>query len=346
MWPNQGEKPVINDVFRIYNPPAVSSCGTCPVSYSSSYDAAALFYNPYQHPANPARTITGAIIDQDGNAIKDVFLGGHTFVSDNGTPPPTTWDDIYDYHYTFTDENGHFEIIPYDYILPFDGEIVNIHISAAGAERLNYGWCCNTIPTNHIINCTLNQVNFTYDATINNIIVPATVTRNFKGYNSLTASNITIQANANSNFTARNDVHLMSEFNANTGSEVHIFCSPTISDCSDFSSFIMQYRIANDDLTESISEKEIELNFNGSSEIAWLKIYPNPNSGSFNVSLISKNNQKITTIKIVDVIGKEINTACVNASNYTFDLNDQPKGLYFLQVESSSQSFFKKIIIQ
>ncbi|MBL7915598.1 MAG: T9SS type A sorting domain-containing protein [Bacteroidia bacterium] len=342
-----GEKPVINNVFRVYQAPSdITTCDNCPVNYSSTYNPNLVYYNPFQHPVNSLNTVKGTITDQDGNPVKDAFIGGHTFVSDNGTPPPNTNDDIYDYHYTFTDENGYFEIIPYDFILPFDGEIANIHISAAGSERLNYGWCCNTIPTSHIINSTLNQLNFKYDAIINNISVPTTFTRNFKGYNTLTASNITIQSNANSNFTARNEVHLVSEFNANKFSEVHIFCSQTNSDCSDFSSFIMQYRIAKEDLTISKSEKEIEIDFHGTSEKPWLKIYPNPNGGSFNVSLISNDNQKMTTIKIMDVMGKEIERVLINASNYTFQLNDQPKGLYFLQLYSSNQSFFHKIIIQ
>jgi len=48
----------------------------------------------------------------------------------------------------------------------------------------------------------------------------------------------------------------------------------------------------------------------------------------------------------MDVVGKVISTALINESNYTFNLNDKPKGVYFLQVESSNQTFFKKIIIQ
>ena len=88
-------------------------------------------------------------------------------------------------------------------------------ISAVGAERLNwgvYGW--NPIaPDNNLGTVTLHQYTLDYDVSLNGITVDSG-SQNFRDGIRLTASNLTIDSGASSELTARDDIHINSEFEA------------------------------------------------------------------------------------------------------------------------------------
>ncbi len=78
-----------------------------------------------------------------------------------------------------------------------------------------------------------------------------------------------------------------------------------------------------------------------------LQIYPNPSNGTFdlNYSLINIEN---STIKIVDVLGKEVYSDMLNPNDQskTISLTHVESGLYFLTFENSNGSVTRKITIQ
>jgi len=346
------KQPTVNN-FRNYTP---GITGSCPVDYSSTYNINKLYYNPYQHPSNPTKTITGTITDQNSTPIpiKDAYLLAWTDLGWTFDPTPPNPQFIWhsDLHYTFSDNNGYFEVIPYANILypaidiypAGTGNIVNITMSAAGAERINYGWCCNNITSN--ISCTLNKVN--YDVSINNHTVSNGTSENFQAKNTLTTSNIVIQSGATAEFKATNEIHLLPGFDAESGSDVHIYCTPVFLDCSNYSSFQMQ-RQANPYVTQSVETeitKEIEVNFKKINIENSLSVFPNPNSGIFTVELTGGDTiEKIHSITILDMMNRIIETHAINEKTYKLDLSSQPKGIYIIKVNDSSKTYNQKIII-
>ncbi len=125
MWPpnSADEKPVAS-IFRNYlnptthQPPAIGS-SVLPSGFNPA--------DPYDHnvpAAQLANTISGTVIDQDGNAIENAVLVGATYIMfDIGSTDPN----VYDLHYVYSDFNGHFEIIPYDFSVHGHVELMAWH---------------------------------------------------------------------------------------------------------------------------------------------------------------------------------------------------------------------------
>ena len=74
-----------------------------------------------------------------------------------------------------------------------------------------------------------------------------------------------------------------------------------------------------------------------------ISIYPNPSNGIFTI-----NNEQLTinNLTITDITGKTIKQFTIFNSQFTINLNNQPDGIYFLNIETENGSFVKKLIIQ
>ena len=73
-----------------------------------------------------------------------------------------------------------------------------------------------------------------------------------------------------------------------------------------------------------------------------ISIYPNPTTGIFTIT----STEKISSIKITNVIGEEIFTSAINHQTSTIDLSSQSKGIYFIKLFSEKGIETKKIILQ
>jgi hypothetical protein len=78
-----------------------------------------------------------------------------------------------------------------------------------------------------------------------------------------------------------------------------------------------------------------------------LKVTPNPTTGKFNVILNGLNAGKVE-IKILDASGREVDSKSVNINGaqvqVPFNLESKPKGLYFINVVSNSDTLRDKVI--
>lgn len=74
-------------------------------------------------------------------------------------------------------------------------------------------------------------------------------------------------------------------------------------------------------------------------------VFPNPNTGVFSLQL--DQGTQAATLRIVDVLGKEVSGSITPVSNIRvdFDLSDEPEGLYFLLIESDGKKFNSKIVV-
>jgi BspA type Leucine rich repeat region (6 copies)/Secretion system C-terminal sorting domain len=70
-----------------------------------------------------------------------------------------------------------------------------------------------------------------------------------------------------------------------------------------------------------------------------VKVYPNPSTGIFNISI-----QEDASVEVHDMLGKVIYTNKVKSGNSTIDISNYQSGMYLLQVETENGSVTKKII--
>jgi hypothetical protein len=84
-------------------------------------------------------------------------------------------------------------------------------------------------------------------------------------------------------------------------------------------------------------------------EDASVKIFPNPNNGEFEIILSGMQNQKISEIKVYDLLGQEVysakETAPGNTGNKKLMLSGLSNGSYLVTVTSEERTFKSKIII-
>ncbi len=344
------ERQAASSVFYNYLTP--SSTGIPPLVASFS-GPSPVYYNPFSHPAAGTYTVTGNVSDQNG-PIPDAVVTGNS-------PIGTNINGIYwVQHYTFTDANGDFNLIPYDYDpSPPINPLVNIlQISAVGTDRIERGnnnthtdAGTNTNPTLIGIcsgsGCSNNFVltrnlNFQNDVFVNNVTVNSG-TQNFPGGNTLTTLNtVTVQSGAVSDFTAREEIHVNSGFHAENGSETHIFIAETFPDCPAFSSY-RNTSASTDNGDSNNGNSEIELKFLPAKNQFGFSVYPNPGKDIFNIEIID--NETINPqyqVKIMDLIGRFVYTSAQSVPLFSLNLSSLSKGIYYIQINSKIQ----KLIIQ
>ena len=85
------------------------------------------------------------------------------------------------------------------------------------------------------------------------------------------------------------------------------------------------------------------------SSIENLTIYPNPSRDVFNISFISEEKQNLR-VRILNVIGEEVYKEDLQQfiGEYTkqIDLKENPKAIYFLEIETEKGIINKRLILQ
>ncbi len=75
-----------------------------------------------------------------------------------------------------------------------------------------------------------------------------------------------------------------------------------------------------------------------------LTVFPNPSTGIFTLNL---NNLPNATLSVTDALGHCLwRKDCKDKNTQQIDLSSQPKGIYFLEVNSQGQRSVKKISLQ
>ena len=94
--------------------------------------------------------------------------------------------------------------------------------------------------------------------------------------------------------------------------------------------------------TTDISTSKSEILINESA----INVYPNPNAGTFNVSFSLNKSEKVN-IKVVNNLGEIIytqsNRKAKGSYNNTINLNSQPDGIYYIDVEVGER-YYSEII--
>lgn len=334
-------------VFSTLPTPAINNC-TPPSNYLDPENCK--LFNPTKNNA-----ITGTLKDNNGNFIKGGVLQALNWLETDLGDPLDSLDDeyIHTWLYDYAEDNGDFEIIPYNYTNIGDDRIIYVRGSAPGAEKFEtpewippYGWTDIQItPTNLLPSLTtLNRVNFGYDGTFDGETILQTEQKDLKGWNSVTVNNTTIDGT--SDITAREEININSEFHASNTSEVHIFPSDAFIECGIITTFT---RLASNnspippETEQSSALKKIEINFTKNLPPDFL-ITPNPSNGNFQLEILNSA-EVITTITIKSILGNELQKFQSSEQNISLDLHNLPKGIYLVEVMIVNKKIVKKLII-
>lgn len=78
-------------------------------------------------------------------------------------------------------------------------------------------------------------------------------------------------------------------------------------------------------------------------DINEILVFPNPTNGTLNVALTAKEN---TSVDIYNVVGKLIYSSGIkNTQLFTIDINNQPNGVYFVNIKSGNSVTTKKVLL-
>jgi hypothetical protein len=173
------------------------------------------------------------------------------------------------------------------------------------------------------LNCCPDLVTFS-GTTWNNL------TEDFKAMDEIIIDNCKVESGNNLTFKAGSKITLTSGTCINTGNNVSIFYTNDICDWD------------NKEIIKDFSDIDKIADIESVSELAGkIRIFPNPNSGSFNLDTdlpIQKEN-----IHLYDLMGKEIEFAY---SNQSIDLLSQYKGVLIVHINVRDEIVIKRIVIK
>ena len=332
--------------------PAPAAC-TGPTAY---YDDP---YHQGDFNTDAATYVIGFIQDQDGRPLLNAAVLALNWLetTDPYNTPGDPKDDKYDHSwiYTFADGNtsgNNFTVKPYAPNHPNDPRIVYMVISSTGASKQELGqpypWTDVGMNTN-VGTVVLNKIYFEYDAQINNTTVTtSSLQQNYNGWNTLTATNVTIQSGVISDWKARQEVNLQADFNAQSGSEVHIYTGETFAECPDYTGFARVAQTpANDNSNYKIPpNKGIELTFVKTGKTKPdAEIIPNPATGLFVIKMLNVGDASQTTVSIKNMVGKQLRKIIFAGSEYKMDMSHEARGIYMVEITTDKNRILKKLVI-
>jgi hypothetical protein len=178
-----------------------------------------------------------------------------------------------------------------------------------------------------------------------NLIIPNGETDCFNAFDTITVAGtdpVVIQSGASANFIAGQSIRFLPGFHAHAGSTVNAWISTTGDFCETLAgeSPIMA--------APPLVEKSIEINEDEKEEKNIVRqgivVYPNPNSGHFNIRLNNINSE--TRVLIFNTMGQRVYDAGISGQQHAVELPDIQRGIYFVKAINNKEQFDQKIVIQ
>ena len=76
-----------------------------------------------------------------------------------------------------------------------------------------------------------------------------------------------------------------------------------------------------------------------------ISVYPNPTSGKFNISVSSDLNVQSISVRVLDQMGRIVFEGENLSKNSSFDLSNNQRGIYFMEVKTQNKVTVKKIVV-
>ena len=159
----------------------------------------------------------------------------------------------------------------------------------------------------------------------------------------------TVEAGQSSEYVAHKTIRLLPGFHAKAGSNFSARIEPCI-DCESRSNPTSPYFTTNKQINEDIYTNTYETTPSPEKyqqhpvKNKEINIYPNPNDGTFTITT-NFNPQEIISIKVFNILGQFVYQQ-EGFQNNTIQMLHSAKGMYWIEVTSTTQNFIKKIIVQ
>jgi hypothetical protein len=315
--------------------PNFSSC-TKPDYY---YDPYHLNGSPLYEPPLPY-SVSGTITENEPEAypIEDAIVYGNGYYVDLGGH------DQPGISYTFTDGDGKFllNIAPYQNSIFADYNWIKISSIKSETVLLDI---IDHLPLSY--STTLNKPNFYYDLNISNRVIHASTNNpNFYGWNSITASNISVAAGVTSEFKARKEINLEASFNCFNGSEVHIHCGNVYADCNNLPrTFNPGFVNSAESGQLSSRKKELQIQILPNNTYP-ISVIPNPGNGVFTLQtdIVNKTLDPVRVL-VFDISGRLVTVKEIPTGDNSFDLSTISKGAYMLKIQCNEKIYSQKLLI-
>ncbi|MBN2680946.1 MAG: cellulase family glycosylhydrolase [Bacteroidales bacterium] len=319
------EKPLVEE-FRNFNP----------VNYSYNPQKPSNYYNPHYYDLSGvnlnSQTIEGTVVDENGNPIEDAVV----FCQTSGG---------YFQHYTFTNEEGQFTVLPFDEndpLNPSNGSIVNLKISTAGAERGIWGSSRPDDQGPVIDNAVyvIKQNKFEYNLNSDNQVINESNSELLKAWNSISANNLTVSSGVSGEVKARSEINLTGETHLVAGSELRLYNTNVFADCACFMGDFRSSEntvVLNDLVSKSSTgniSKNIEAVFQHIPGEILVKVFPNPAKTEIKIEISGiELLQEEYTVLIYNSLGKTTKTLTLNITANTINIENFETGVYYISVQ-------------
>jgi hypothetical protein len=350
-YASSSEVPAVAVSLRSHTLTRATTAGNRPANY----------YKPFGGSSTTNYTVTGTVVDQNGNPIPDAIIEATSWARDASN---TMIEDEFKNHFeifTFSNADGSFELsAPIPHFLtntnpPIDyTQFLNMRLYALGSNIVDLDtFVFPKLPDvngSHVFQLSLAKTTLlrkttTYkEETINYPIVtgaisPFNAAKKFK----LTLNGGGVNNDGVADFHASTEVVVQNEFYAMQGSETYIHCSPNEEDCSDF---VLPSRKV---IANKKEEETAQTNTTGNIIVQYLlpetkalRLLPNPAAASF---YIESTDHEMAAISIMDSKGTLVYTA-----NYplgereTIDISSFSADTYLVQLTSPNYHQTFKLI--
>ncbi|MBL8011614.1 MAG: hypothetical protein JNJ64_13500 [Flavobacteriales bacterium] len=343
------------------NPPPHSPLDPLP----ASLDMNDRYFNPYMHPPNAAEwpnsggapwnfgTHYGRMVDQQGKGIAGAIVIGTSRSSQT----------VYHDYYTFTDDEGYYEIRGLDLIPGFgpgfqtqaieddplnthDRTIQSLEVGAYASGWDGYGWAGPSF-TQPLINCTLKTLQSAYDVLLNGWTVPSGQAESFQGLSTLVAQDMTVQGTLD--LKARYEVRARPEFHALLGSECHLYTEPLDLTCTEIDGADLRTPEAVADpgsyTHTNGPSRSIPLTFHLSSPKPRLLVSPNPAHDE--VAILIADHGRCSEpwmLQLLDEQGRTVRSQPCTDVQVLLDLTELSPGAYSVVVRVCGTELHERII--
>jgi hypothetical protein len=334
-----GEKPAVN-FFRTYQP----NQSNCEDDYTPIFDHTTIYYDTYQassYNSTFTNSISGIITNQFNEPIPDCNILGWTYTESE--LPPLQGHFGY-YQKTYSDINGFYNLIPYNFVTPSDNRITFIRFTLPGGNNQEFGLRSgNQHLSNFNGNLMDTQIKFQYNSLIqgsnHNVLNGQNI--NFSAYNQLEIKDVTLAGE--SNLKARVSIALLNEIDITNNSEVHIYCEETFPVCQPLLIVSGKPTASGELIAEGFSNSKLILSFK---KEQGFKLVPNPSNGLFKITALAPlEDKELVTLEIFNNYGQIVLSKILKEDNNNINLSSMAKGLYFARIVSKRGNQLEKIVI-
>lgn len=346
--------PISGDYSNLRKPCASEFQSFTPGAFGS-FDQTlnSVYYDPYDF-ATLNTTNEGAITGTVGNGsqpIQDAVIKAFNWTEtvNTGTLITPVLTNKGKTIYTFSDQNGHYTLRPFNDLTPNNTNnyrLLSLNCSALGSSKIDIYSSGNTALTGtHSFLLTqgdLSQSNSTQ------VIENQIINFNISGSNYLNLNDDMILPSTSATFQAGREINIAAEFEAKYGCELHLIIENINVNCIDFADVrtsnpntAIEYNEAKNDF------KEIEIQFKKTGrQIIDAIIQPNPSDGIVYLNVIENNSNEALDIQVFNALGQSIKSYHSSEDMMLLDGIQWQKGVYFVSIKSKNNNLIKKIIIK